>query len=223
MWACKSGNNRETIIHPSINTSSDIIVFIFVEHSLLWSWPAFGSSPSPDLISKTGSGFDRHMQHYRQTQSTTVKGWPWPSFVCDVETFGVLLKVSARKHLWDSAADNRKCLINPCSPREALGKASLQNQSVPCVGVAWVTRGWQGSLHPLAGGPLTISFIHLLSISCHKYLNRIFVFKNLLHPVHPIQVNGLFSLLSEAEVIEMISGQLANTFQLSLIEKAKQK
>lgn len=161
-----------------------------MEHSLLWTWAAFGSSPSPDLISKTGSGFDRHMQHYRQAQSSPIKGWPRPSFVCDVETFGVLLKVSARKHLWDSAADNTECLINPCSPREALGKAPLQNPNVPHAGTAWVTWGLQGSLHPLAGGPLTISFIHLLSIGCHKYPNRIFVLKSLLHPVYPMQVNG---------------------------------
>lgn len=163
------------------------------------------------------------MQHHRQTQSTTVKGWLRTSFVCDVETFGVLLKVFARKHLWDSAADNTKCLINPCSPREALGKASLENENVPHVGIAWMTQGLQGCLHPLAGGPLTICFIHLLSPGCHKYLNRIFVLKNLLHPLYPIQANRLFSPLTEAEVTEMISSQLANTFQLSLIEKAKQK
>lgn len=38
-----------------------------------------------------------------------------------------------------------------------------------------------------------------------------------------MQVNGLFSLPTEAEAIEMISGWLEDTFQLSLIEKAKQK
>lgn len=163
------------------------------------------------------------MQHCRQTQSTTVKGWLGTSFVCDVETFGVLLEVSARKHLWDSAADNTKCLINPCSPREALGKASLQNQNAPRVGRARETQGLQGCLHPFAGGPLTIGFIHLLSTGCHKYLNRIFVLRNLSHPIYPMQVNGLFSLLTGARVIKMISDQLANTFHLSLIEKAKQK
>lgn len=110
----------ETIIRLSIYTSADIIVFIFVEHSLLWTWLVFGSSPSQDLIPKTGSGFDRHMQYYRQTQNNIVKVWLWTSFVCDVETFGILLKVSARKHLWDSAADNVKCLVNLCSPRKAL-------------------------------------------------------------------------------------------------------
>lgn len=72
--------------------------------------------------------------------------------------------------------------------------------------MAWVAWALQGCLHHLAGGPLTISFIHLLSIGCHKYLNRIFLLKNLLHPVYPMQVNGLFSLLTEAEVIEIISG-----------------
>lgn len=79
---CKPGNNEETIVHLSIYTTSDIIVFIFVEHSLLWTWLVFGSSPSQDLISKTGSGFDRHMQYYRQTQNNIVKVWLWTSFVC---------------------------------------------------------------------------------------------------------------------------------------------
>lgn len=49
-----------------------LVFFIFTEHSLLWTCLVFGSSPSKDLISKTGSSFDRHMQYYRQTQNNII-------------------------------------------------------------------------------------------------------------------------------------------------------